>query len=61
MYAIYAYIRVVWGVSVGIYFIHGVSGKGTQLTCSQANKYNQIIHTEAGQEMSFMDSIASPI
>ena len=26
MYAIYAYIRVVWGVNVGIYGIHGVSG-----------------------------------
>ena len=26
MYAIYAYIRVVWGVNVGIYGIHGVFG-----------------------------------
>ena len=26
MYAIYAYIGVVWGVNVGIYGIHGVSG-----------------------------------
>ena len=26
MYAIYAYIGVVWGVNVGIYSIHGVSG-----------------------------------
>ena len=26
VYAIYAYIRVVWGVNVGIYGIHGVSG-----------------------------------
>ena len=25
MYAIYAYIVVVWGVNVGIYPIHGVS------------------------------------
>ena len=25
MYAIYAYIGVVWGVNVGIYGIHGVS------------------------------------
>ena len=28
MYAVYAYIGVVWGVNVGIYGIHGVSGKG---------------------------------
>ena len=27
MYAIYAYIGVVWGVNVGIYSIHGVYGK----------------------------------
>ena len=33
MYAIYAYIGVVWGVNVGIYGIHGV---GT-LTTSHAN------------------------
>ena len=26
MYAIYAYIGVVWGVNVGIYSIHGVYG-----------------------------------
>ena len=26
MYAIYAYIGVVWGVNVGIYGIHGVYG-----------------------------------
>ena len=26
MYIIYAYIGVVWGVNVGIYGIHGVSG-----------------------------------
>ena len=26
MYVIYAYIGVVWGVNVGIYGIHGVSG-----------------------------------
>ena len=26
MYAIYANIRVAWGVNVGIYGIHGVSG-----------------------------------
>ena len=26
MYAIYAYIGVVWGVNVGIYWIHGASG-----------------------------------
>ena len=29
MYAIYAYIGVVWGVNVGIYGIHGVSGIGS--------------------------------
>ena len=29
MYAIYAYIGVVWGVNVGIYSIHGVYGIGT--------------------------------
>ena len=27
MYAIYAYIGVVWGVNVGIYGIHGVYGR----------------------------------
>ena len=26
MYAIFTYIGVVWGVNVGIYAIHGVSG-----------------------------------
>ena len=28
MYAIFAYIGVVWGVNVGIYGIHGASGTG---------------------------------
>ena len=31
MYAIYAYIRVVWGVNVGIYGIHGVFGNGSSI------------------------------
>ena len=30
MYAIYAYIGVVWGANVGIYGIHGASGLETQ-------------------------------
>ena len=35
MYAIYAYIRVAWGVNVGIYGIHGESGFKLQM-CRQA-------------------------
>ena len=31
MYAIYAYIGVVWGVNVGIYGIYGVSGNPQNL------------------------------
>ena len=30
MYAIYAYIGVVWGVNVGIYGIHGAAGYDDQ-------------------------------
>ena len=30
MYAIYAYIGVIWAVNVGIYGIHGVSGHDEQ-------------------------------
>ena len=31
MYAIYAYIGVVWGANVGIYGIHGVYGQRTRV------------------------------
>ena len=31
MYAIFTYIGVVWGVNVGIYAIHGVSGIGSEM------------------------------
>ena len=34
MYGIYAYIGAVWGVNVGIYFIHGAFGY-TGLQASQ--------------------------
>ena len=43
MYAIYAYIGVVWGVNAGIYGIHGVSGyymhqmKGNLQQCTPSN------------------------
>ena len=33
MYVIYAYIGVVWGVNVGIYSIHGVSGMFKYVNC----------------------------